>query len=89
MLLGASSATTTTSMEQQQVAPPMALDMGVLDADLLQLPADFGPASPSPSASSSSASFHSSKPGALCKLHLEELFAQWISLPETQQRVSG
>lgn len=66
--------------------PPLALDMGVLDPDLLQLPADFSPASPSPSPSSSS--HGATKPGALCKLHLEELFSQWISLPETQRLVS-
>jgi serine/threonine-protein phosphatase 2A regulatory subunit B'' len=63
--------------------------MGALDPDLLQLPADFAPASSSPSPSPSSSS-HSpgTKPGGLCKLHLEELFAQWISLPETQRLVS-
>ncbi|KAG0624974.1 hypothetical protein M758_2G017900 [Ceratodon purpureus] len=68
---------------------PPALDMGVLDAELLQLPHDFFPSSPSPSPSSSSHG-GGSKAGALRKLHklhLEEIFEQWISLPETQRLV--
>lgn len=82
--LGASAIKTSTSnTTRMEEVPPLALDVGVLEADLLQLPADFGSAtSPSPSPSSSKPS------NALRKLHLEELFAQWISLPETQQRVS-
>lgn len=50
----------------------MAVDVGVLDPDLLLLPDIPLPAS---------------KP-LLCKLRLDDLFAQWLSLPDTQRLVS-
>ena len=55
-------------------ASTMSLDIGALDTDLLHLPADF---LPSPA----------SKSPPVCKLHLEDLFSQWISLPDTQRLV--
>ncbi len=57
----------------------MGIDMGLLDLDLLQLP-DL-PSSPSPSSSSTSPK-HS-----LSHARLDDLFAQWLSLPDTQRLV--
>jgi hypothetical protein len=57
----------------------MGIEMGLLDLDLLQLP-DL-PSSPSPSSSSTSPK-HS-----LSHARLDDLFAQWLSLPDTQRLV--
>ncbi len=75
----------------------MGLDTGLLllDLDVLQLPAEF--ASPSSSPSSSAAAAASSAvitstttSGKLSLSHasrLDDLFAQWLSLPDTQRLV--
>lgn len=88
MLCGAAAAAAT--MEPPPPPPVAVLDLGVLDPDLLQLPADFpcGGSATSSSSSSSLLSHDPSKPSALCKRHLEELYAQWISLPDAQRLVS-
>lgn len=66
---------------------PLTLAVADLDPDLLQLPADFTPFA-SPSSSSPASVGVSNKLGGVCRLHLEELYAQWISLPDTQRLVS-
>lgn len=74
MLLPGAAATAAPAAAVVMEASTMSLDIGVLDTDLLHLPADF---LPSPA----------SKSPPVCKLHLEDLFSQWISLPDTQRLV--
>jgi hypothetical protein len=62
---------------KEMMESSMGIDMGLLD--LLQLP-DL-PSSPSPSSSSTSPK-HS-----LSHARLDDLFAQWLSLPDTQRLV--
>ncbi len=64
---------------KEMMESSMGIDMGLLDLDLLQLP-DL-PSSPSPSSSSTSPK-HS-----LSHARLDDLFAQWLSLPDTQRLV--
>jgi hypothetical protein len=76
----------------------MGLDTGLLllDLDLLQLPAEFASPSSSPSSSAAGAAASSAvitsttTSGKLSLSHasrLDDLFAQWLSLPDTQRLV--
>lgn len=76
----------------------MGLDTGLLllDLDLLQLPAEFASPSSSPSSSAAAAAASSAvitsttTSGKLSLSHasrLDDLFAQWLSLPDTQRLV--
>ncbi len=77
----------------------MVLDRGLLllDLDVLQLPAEFASPSSSPSSFAAAAAAASSAvitstttSGKLSMSHasrLDDLFAQWLSLPDTQRLV--
>jgi hypothetical protein len=74
----------------------MGLDTGLLllDLDLLQLPAEFASPSSSPSSSAAAASSavitSTTTSGKFSLSHasrLDDLFAQWLSLPDTQRLV--
>lgn len=76
----------------------MGLDTGLLllDLDVLQLPAEFASPSSSPSSSAAAAAASSAvitsttTSGKLSLSHasrLDDLFAQWLSLPDTQRLV--
>lgn len=76
----------------------MGLDTGLLllDLDLLQLPAEFASPSSFPSSSAAAAAASSAvitsttTSGKLSLSHasrLDDLFAQWLSLPDTQRLV--
>jgi hypothetical protein len=78
----------------------MGLDTGLLllDLDVLQLPAEFASPSSSPSSSAAAAAAAASSAvitstttsGKLSLSHasrLDDLFAQWLSLPDTQRLV--
>ena len=73
----------------------MALEVGSLDPDLLQLlehPSNNNNISINTANNINTFSINatsSSKPNPVVKLPLEELFTHWLSLPETQRLVRG
>ena len=72
----------------------MALEVGSLDPDLLQLlehPSNNNNISINTANNINTFGINStsSKPNPVVKLPLEELFTHWLSLPETQRLVRG